>query len=165
MLRLAKESGLVLAGLATASILGLLVNQLRKQPLPMGYESPQVRMIKAVSGDGAGAIPEPETIDFKTALESWRGAAVLFVDARGSDYYADGHIPRSINLPRDSILKGGTMEGLPGKSRPVIVYCSGEDCSDSRLVAQALLSLGYTKVSVYSGGWEEWAASGSPVEK
>ncbi len=165
MIRFAKESGLVLAGLAAASILGLLTNQLRKQPLPMGYESPQGRMIRAVSGDRAGAVSEPETIDFKSAFESWKGAAALFVDARGSDYFAEGHIPRSVNVPRDSIVQGVTMEGLADKSRPVIVYCSGEDCTDSRLVAQALHSLGYTKVSVYSGGWEEWGASGSPVEK
>ncbi len=165
MPRLAKESGLVLAGLATASILGLLTNQLRTQPLPMGYEGPQERMIRAVSGDRAGAPSEPETIDFKAAMESWKEAAALFVDARGTSYFADGHIPRSVNVPRDSIVQGATMEGLPDKSRPVIVYCSGEDCSDSRLVAQALLSLGYTKVAVYSGGWEEWEASGSPVEK
>ena len=165
MPRLAKESGLILAGLAAASILGLLTNQLRQQPLPMGYESPQARMIKAVSGKVGVGVPEPETIEFKSTLEAWKGAAALFVDARGSDYFAGGHIPRSINVPRDSIGQVVTMEALADKSRPVIVYCSGEDCSDSTLVAQGLLSLGHRKVSVYAGGWEEWEASGSPVEK
>ena len=165
MSRFAKESVLVLVALAAASILGLLTNQLRKHPLPMRYESPQGRVVRAVSGDRAGAVSEPETIDFKSAFESWKEATALFIDARGSDYFADGHIPRSVNVPRESLLQGVTIAGLADKSLPVIVYCSGEDCSDSRLVAQALLSLGYKKVSVYAAGWEEWEASGSPVEK
>lgn len=165
MHRLAKESGLVLAGLVAASILGLLTNQLRRQPLPMGYESPHARILKAVSGESGGAVSEPETIEFKAALESWKAATAVFVDARGSDYFTEGHIPRAINVSRDSIVQAVTMEALADKSRPVIVYCSGEDCIDSRLVAQGLLSLGHRNVSVYAGGWEEWEASGSPVEK
>lgn len=163
MTRLAKESGLVLAGLAAASILGLLANQLRRQPLPMAYESPHMRMVKTVSG--RGGVAEPATLDLKSALDSWKTDSALFVDARGSDYFAEGHIPRAINMPRTSIVQGLATEALSDKSRPVIVYCSGEDCSDSKIVAQGLLMLGYRKVSVYAGGWEEWEASGSPVGK
>ena len=37
--------------------------------------------------------------------------------------------------------------------KPIIVYCSGGDCHDSRLVANALLSLGFGNVSVFTGGW------------
>lgn len=157
--------GLILAALAASCVLGVLANLLRGTPLPMGYEGPQARLMKAVSDEGDVSVSEPETIGFKAALESWKGASAVLVDARGADYFAEGHIPRAINVPRDSIVRAVTMEALADKSRPVIVYCSGEDCSDSRLVAQALLSLGHRNVSVYAGGWEEWEASGSPVEK
>ena len=87
------------------------------------------------------------------------------MDAREPAFFEEGHIPRSINLPRESILQAKTSLALADKSRPVIVYCSGEDCEDSKIVAKALLALGHAKVTVYAGGWEEWSASGSPVEK
>ena len=47
--------------------------------------------------------------------------------------------------------------------KPVIVYCSGGECHDSRLVANALLTLGFGDVRVFAGGWEEWQAAGLPT--
>jgi rhodanese-related sulfurtransferase len=43
------------------------------------------------------------------------------------------------------------------------VYCSGGDCHDSRLVANALLSLGFSNVSVFTGGWVAWSEAKLPV--
>ena len=87
------------------------------------------------------------------------------MDARESAFFEEGHIPRAINLPREEILRAKTIRELADKARPVIVYCSEEDCEDGKIVAKGLLVLGHSKVSVYVGGWEEWAASRSPVEK
>ena len=47
--------------------------------------------------------------------------------------------------------------------QPIIVYCSGGECHDSRLVANALLTLGFSDVRVYTGGWEEWQGAGLPT--
>jgi rhodanese-related sulfurtransferase len=52
----------------------------------------------------------------------------------------------------DSVLKAA-------QDKPIIVYCAGGDFHDSRLVAQALLTLGYGDVSVFTGGWQEWSAA------
>ena len=87
------------------------------------------------------------------------------MDAREPAFFEEGHIPRAINLPRDSILRAKFLGELSDKARPVIVYCSDEDCDDGKIVAKGLLALGHSKVSVFAGGWDEWAASGSPMEK
>ena len=122
-------------------------------------------MLRSVSSVPEPAFREPELLDFKTALQAWKDSTALFVDAREPDFFEEGHIPQAINLPRDSILQAKALGELADKSRPLIVYCSGEDCEDSRIVAKGLLAMGHAKVSVYAGGMEEWSASGSPVEK
>ena len=53
------------------------------------------------------------------------------------------------------------LQSAAGK--PIIVYCSGGDCHDSRLVANALLTLGFSNVSVFTDGWEAWSAAGLPI--
>ena len=163
MTRFAREAGWIFAAFAAAAVLGVLTNRVRHSPLPMSYENPATRMMKKVAA--APTIPEPEVLDFGAARQKWIDPAVLFVDAREPAFFSEGHIPRAINLPREEILQSGSLAVLADKSRPLVVYCSGVDCDDSKLVARGLLGLGYTKVAVYPGGWEEWVASGSPVEK
>jgi 3-mercaptopyruvate sulfurtransferase SseA len=75
-------------------------------------------------------------------------------------------VPGALNLARDdfahdyrrldSVLKGA-------EDKATIVYCGGGDCHDSRLVANALLTLGYGDVTVFTGGWEVWSASKLPI--
>jgi len=163
--KVARDMGLILVAFVSSCALGVLTNSLRRVPLPMVYENPEARMLRTVSSGAAPIALEPEVLEFKAVLGAWKDSGALFVDARESAFFEEGHIPRAINLPRDEILRAKTIVELASKSRPVIVYCSGEDCEDSKLVAKALLALGHSKVSVYSGGWEEWSASRSPVEK
>ena len=122
-------------------------------------------MLRAISSSSWGGFREPELLEFRAVLRAWKDSAVLFVDAREPAFFEEGHIPRSVNLPRDSILREKSIRELSDKARPVIVYCSDEDCDDGKIVAKGLLALGHSQVSVYAGGWEEWAASGSPTEK
>ena len=131
----------------------------------MVYENPEARMLRSLSSAAGPIAREPELLEFKAALKAWKDSAALFVDAREPAFFEEGHIPRAINLPREEILRAKTIGALADKSRPVIVYCSEEDCEDGKLVAKGLIALGHSKVSVYAGGWEEWSALGSPVEK
>ena len=39
------------------------------------------------------------------------------------------------------------------------------DCDDSELLARELYSMGFSRLFVYKGGFEEWENSGMPVEK
>ena len=97
-------------------------------------------------------------------LKTGKGA-ILF-DARPEVFYRMGHIPSAISLPRDDFLKFYENEQVARlKKNPVVVYCSDSACQDSTLVARALLMLGFSDVKVYRAGWEEWSASGLPVEE
>ena len=165
MTRIFKDSGLILVAFAASCVLGILTNSLRRVPLPLAYENPEARMLRSISSAAEPVSLMPEILEFKAVLRAWKDSAALFVDAREPAFYEEGHIPRAINLPRERILQARTIRELESKARPLIVYCSGDDCEDSKIVAKGLLVMGHEKVSVYEGGWEEWSASGSPVEK
>ena len=64
-------------------------------------------------------------------------------------FFEQGHVPGAFNLARDEFAHdyqrlAGVLHSAHEK--PIIVYCSGGDCHDSRLVANALLSLGFNNV-------------------
>ena len=160
-----RDFALIAAALAASVVMGIATNLLRRAPLPLLYESPVTRVLHSVSPAAAESSIEPEILEYQVVLRAWKDSAALFVDARSPSFFEEGHIARAINLPRDSIVQARSSAELADKTRPVIVYCSGEDCEDSRIVAKGLLAMGHSKVSVYAGGWEEWSASGSPVEK
>jgi rhodanese-related sulfurtransferase len=97
--------------------------------------------------------------DFRIAVENKNA---LILDARPAVFFARGHVPGALNLARDDFAAdyrrlAPTLK--TAQNQRVIVYCSGGECHDSRLVANALLSLGFSDVSVYTGGWDEWSAA------
>ena len=165
MTKIRSDLFVILAAFAASCVLGILTNSLRRAPLPMVYENPEARILRSVSSGSEPIFREPEILEFQATLQAWKDSAALFVDARESAFFEEGHIPRAINLPHEEILRAKTIGALADKSQPLIVYCSGGDCEDSKIVAKGLLALGHSKISVYAGGWEEWSALGSPVEK
>jgi adenylate cyclase len=165
MARIRSDLPVVLVAFAVSCVFGLLTNSLRRAPLPMGYENPEARMLRSISSGAGPIVREPEILEFQAVLRAWKESAALFVDAREPAFFEEGHIPRAINLPRKEILRAKTIGELADKTRPVIVYCSEEDCEDGKIVAKGLLAMGHAKVTVYAGGWEEWSATGSPSEK
>jgi glyoxylase-like metal-dependent hydrolase (beta-lactamase superfamily II)/rhodanese-related sulfurtransferase len=57
------------------------------------------------------------------------------------------------------------MVQLPqDKDQEVIIYCRRPSCTRSPLAARWALSLGYTNVSRYEGGWQDWSEKKLPVE-
>ena len=95
------------------------------------------------------------------------GAA--FADARRSDAYAEGHISGAFGLP---VWEDGLAEKIAklgaatmGTDLPLVVYCAGGDCEDSKLLAQKLWVAGYRNLRIYSGGFPDWASRGWTVTK
>ena len=81
---------------------------------------------------------------------------VLFMDARDASHHAEGNIPGSINIDvQDFQANIPKVIGLP-REQPVVVYCGGGNCDLSHELANNLFALGFKKVFVYTGGWEEW---------
>lgn len=138
------------AAFALCLAAGVLLNAMRPEPLPLRYAP----LSERIGGEDAGH-PVVTQSGARRALAEGRA---VFIDARPPDFYEEGHIPGAINLPVAEAL-GGDLRGLPESRRtPLIVYCSGGDCEDSRIVLGALLRNGFTDVSIFEGGWDEWSA-------
>ncbi len=76
----------------------------------------------------------------------------LIVDVRRADEYAAGHIPGAICVPNEEI-QDGNVDGLPDTDQLLLIYCrSGRR---SKLAAQKLVELGYTRVYEF-GGILDW---------
>ena len=95
-----------------------------------------------------------------------RGA--LFLDARRSKDYAQGHVAGARSFPvwESEVLKG-RVEALVAEGRdgslPVVLYCSGGDCEDSHMLAQALFGAGFENLLVYRDGFPDWVKRGGAV--
>ena len=82
------------------------------------------------------------------------------VTAKGS-FRPEDTIPGSTWVPLDAIA-GRVKELGVRKDDEIITYCEGEGCDEAARAASKLASMGYTKVSAYEGGLEDWAAGGMP---
>ena len=84
-------------------------------------------------------------------------AKAVIIDARPSKKYQMGHIPSSLSLPdtKFNALYELTFKDIP-KSKEVIVYCGGFNCTKSPKLAGMLLQKGHTNVNVYAAGMPQW---------
>lgn len=170
-LRILRDLGSV-ALLAIASLAaGLVMNRFSSAPLPIVYQTPEQRFDAELTTKVAAPpfkIAPAATVGLEQFRSAVDGKSTLILDARPSVFFENGHVPGALNLARDDFAHdyrrlSGVLESAHDK--PVIVYCSGGDCHDSRLVANALLSLGFSNVSVFTGGWDAWSAAGMPASK
>ena len=167
----------LLAGVAVC--LGLVVNHFRTQPLPLGYASPSERLQQSVARLDAArtfrpararahaVFPAPQMIDLAKFHDLVDSHAII-LDARSPLFFQAGHVPGARALSRaafetDYAQQKDFLEAH--RQDPLVVYCSGDACVDSRMVAEALQKLGYPRVLVFEGGWEEWQQAGLPEER
>lgn len=145
------------------------MNRFSSAPLPIAYQTPEQRFdveLTTLVAAPPFKIAPAATVgleEFHSAVDS---KSALILDARPSVFFEQGHVPGAYNLARDDFAHdyrdlAGVLRAAHDK--PIIVYCSGGDCHDSRLVANALLSLGFSNVSIFTGGWEAWSAAGLPA--
>jgi rhodanese-related sulfurtransferase len=94
-------------------------------------------------------------------------SGALFLDARRSSEYRDGHVPGARSVP---VWEAGLDEKVralfserPDQSAPIVVYCNGGECEDSHELAQKLYLAGFDGVRVYRDGFPDWARRGRPV--
>ena len=87
----------------------------------------------------------------------------VLVEALPEKYYVGQHLPGALHLPHDQVdaLAAGV---LPEKSAEIVVYCANRQCQNSHIAAHRLSALGYTNVSVYAGGKQDWEEAGLPFE-
>ncbi|HTW86869.1 MAG TPA: rhodanese-like domain-containing protein [Candidatus Binataceae bacterium] len=166
---LARDLGLVALLAIAALAAGLVINRYSSQPLPLVYQTPEQRFDAELTTLVAAPpfkIAPAQTMglaDFRATVD---GKRALILDARPSLFFEQGHVPGALNLSRQDFARDyrrlePTLKAAIDK--PIVVYCSGGDCHDSRLVANALLTLGFSNVTVFTGGWEAWSAAKLPA--
>ena len=107
-------------------------------------------------------MPEVRTIDRATVQARLEAGAVL-LEALGPQYYADMHLPGARNMPHDRVDELAPRL-VPDKDTEVIVYCSNTACPNSPQAAHRRIELGYTNVSDYEAGKQDWFEAGLPTE-
>src|ERR1700693_3650396 len=151
----------VIAGISLG--LGLARNHFSSQPLPMVYRSPEQRLeaeLTTLVNTPPVNLAPAETLalpEFRSVVDN---KTALILDARSSVFFQQGHVPAALNLARDNFAQdyrrlSPVLKGMNDK--PIIVYCSGGYCHDSKMVAHALMMLGFDNVRVFTGGWDEWS--------
>ena len=146
----------MLAIIIVSLAVGLFTNILRSDRIPiLAQDLTLAEDIDEVSG-------EPVAVTLAQA-KSLFDKGVLFVDARGDEYFADGHIQNAWNSGffMELMFK---LDSLQSRNDGVVLYCSDDDCGSSKELANDLYNEGFTKLFVFKGGWLEWNESGYPVE-
>lgn len=161
---------ILVALLAIAALAaGLVINHYSSQRLPLIYQTPEQRFdaeLTTLVATPPFKIAPAATIGLAEFRATVDGKRALILDARPSLFFEQGHVPGALNLSRQDFARdyrrlSPTLKAAVDK--PIVVYCSGGDCHDSRLVANALLTLGFSNVTVFTGGWEAWSAAKLPA--
>jgi rhodanese-related sulfurtransferase len=117
--------------------------------------------------------PHPDKPYIEIAFDSVKqlyDRKALFLDARRSSVYEQGHIPgaRPFSVWEsdidEKVNKLFEERGDPRQqAEPIVVYCSGGDCEDSHMLAQKLWGIQYNNVYVYKDGFPDWEKRGAPA--
>jgi len=151
--------------LVVSIALAMLVNFLSPSGIALVGQWDTSQGVITASPSGTEEEKPEEINSVARAKEIFDNGNVLFVDARSSDNYEDGHIPGAISLPVGQF--DGQIESFLNQHPPdalIVTYCSGRTCEDSHNLAQLLYDVGFTNVRVFIDGFPGWKAEGYPIE-
>lgn len=101
-----------------------------------------------------------------TARETFRQGEAVFIDARPSAAFAEGHIPGAVSIPFQSLdLHFETLGRLLDSGRALVLYCGSRECDDALLLAIELQAMGGSNIVWYVDGFETWTEYGGAVER
>ncbi len=106
----------------------------------------------------------PEEIDLATAYSHFDNYTAIFIDTRSADDYREGHIPRAVSIPLETLDTSENLLFDLSRGETLIIYCDGEECSQSIDMAVLLSEMGFTDVYFFFGGWDQWLAAGYPIQ-
>lgn len=112
----------------------------------------------ALVDDARTRIGEVSVEDTLTALAG--DAPPVLVDVRESHEFAAGHAAGAVHLSK-GVLERDIEARFPDRGTPLTLYCGGG--FRSALAADALMKMGYRRVSSLAGGWRAWNAARGPV--
>jgi len=105
-----------------------------------------------------------EIQDILVAKKMYDTGEYLFIDARDSMSYEEGHVKGAVSLPIAQFydIVDVFISKHPSTTR-LITYCSGRECDDSHKLAHYFSEEGY-HVNVFIDGYPAWEAEGYPIE-
>ena len=107
---------------------------------------------------------KPKAIKLDLAYRLFKDG-IKFIDARSQEEFAEGHIKEAVNIPFYGSEKYlDVINGL-NKNDIIVTYCSGADCDISILSGNELFEMGFRKVYVFIGGYDEWTKYNYPTSK
>lgn len=89
----------------------------------------------------------------------------VFVDARSSADFQDGHIGDAINIPvvMTEVERKSELRNIDA-DRPIVVYCQSNGCPYGETVARRLIFEGFTNVSLFREGWVAWSSQAAGAQ-
>lgn len=85
-----------------------------------------------------------------------------FIDARDESDYKAGTIQGAMNIPYHKLDQfKDKLNALP-KEKVYVVFCSAS-CDVSIDLAYAMAKMGFNKLYIFHGGWDEWKNAGYPA--
>ena len=99
-------------------------------------------------------------VEKRGVLGVGRNKGGVWVDPRGPDTFATGHIPGAINMPYETVRDDYNRLG---DWSVIIVY--GRDYNDpiARAMSKTLLELGFKDVRTLHGGLRAWQEAGNEL--
>jgi rhodanese-related sulfurtransferase len=115
--------------------------------------------------------PDKPYVEIAFADVNWlHGKKVLFLDARRTSVYEQGHIAGARTY---SVWESDIDEKVnklfeersdpQSQSLPIVIYCSGGECEDSHMLAQKLWGIQFNDIYVYKDGFPDWQQRGGTV--
>ena len=100
-----------------------------------------------------------------TVFNIVKNREMTILDVRPVFTFEAGHLPGAQSFPLESFDEDfPRLTRLVTRDTPILVYCSGFECTDSHTYAQQLRDLDFKRVSVYGGGFSQWQEMGFDIE-
>jgi len=95
----------------------------------------------------------------KDKVQRLLNSDTIFIDARYARDFKAEHLEGAISVPVDAndTQRQKAMRSVPKDAR-IVVYCQSAGCKFAEKVAIKLTDDGFSNVSIFRGGWHEWAA-------
>lgn len=91
------------------------------------------------------------------------GERLIFVDVSSEKSYDEGHIPRSIHLPLDQVMRLAPRYLAGHEGTDMVVY--GDDAVSSETACRQLQTLGFEQLFHYASGKLDWKSKTLPWER
>lgn len=88
---------------------------------------------------------------------------MILVEALPEKYFNDAHLPGAVQINLGEVAAKAPVL-LPDKGAKIVVYCANSACANSAKVAASLEKDGYSNISKYVDGKQDWIDAGLPTE-